>query len=532
MNKEILPWIYTSIGIIIGIISLMIFGENEIFFSVNILFITSLAIGCFCSVIGLKEKLSIIVGGVIGFIIASFSPAIFPTLLIACCYLLFFPVWLSGINLTKNEKIGMIVFFFFVLLAGWGFLIYTDAPIQLSEVETLTIDIIGTVLIIPFFILSPLIFSMINRLTENKNIFFLFLYFFIFSAIACLLLSIVAIRNNDWWGLFLSLILVVHVILFPGFLDIGDTLSIGNWFFLFFITCTSFIITVSISAIFNLFLFQKLLFPIVLFPYIGYKIGSIIKEGEEEREKRLQILMKMRDEIASMTSRAIPPTFKSEARYIQKEIDMLSSKKYISQFKIDKINSSIYLLRMKIDQFYAKISDIEKEINKIISSDPANLTIKANQIMEKIQSTSNDEIIQRKQEIEKEINSVRKEIIEKENRLKMLTRQRESNMDELNKIDSYLKRLEKNDPANVGIKIKKIEQEWKNFSRSEIQSLKVYGEIEELLKRKYLLNFSIPKVEKEIEHLKQEINGLYNKENRLKIEKLLIQREKISRNYI
>lgn len=174
-------------------------------------------------------------------------------------------------------------------------------------------------------------------------------------------------------------------------------------------------------------------------------------------------------------------------------------------------------------------NQLERSIDRIIVKDPPNFRFKATLFSRQAKELETDNIRKRIIEIEEEIkrhNQLTKQAKEK---LEALESERETLESKLNATRNRLHILEEIDPANVRIKMQKLQVAWKNVSREELEKIEALGELETLFKEQILLNIQIEEKNNEIENQRKEVVHLNIIEDTLRLKRYVLELEMMDR---
>ena len=193
-------------------------------------------------------------------------------------------------------------------------------------------------------------------------------------------------------------------------------------------------------------------------------------------------------------------------------------------------NKEMQKLKQKHEEPLNHINELEKEISQLVASDPANLTLKAEEFRKQVQSIPKDQIWKRTREINKGVDNIKRARGDKEKKLSAFKKEKETLCSQQRETEKHMLKLEMADPANVKVKLEILGKKWQNFSQSELEGIEVIGEVERLLKEQHLLNFRIEAKNKEIEDLHNRIIDTHRAETLLLLEKLILQQGEVAKN--
>lgn len=173
---------------------------------------------------------------------------------------------------------------------------------------------------------------------------------------------------------------------------------------------------------------------------------------------------------------------------------------------------------------------IEEQIDGIISLDPANLSIRADMFLRRAAQFSDYEIQRRMNEIELELQNVIQLEKDIENEVQRLESEKESMGNRLESVMGRLHKLEAEDRQNIQIKLQKLQHEWKNLNRKELENIETFGKIEHFYKEQLLLENQIKEIDEKIEDVNKKLINVKINERVLELEKLILQLEEMDRN--
>lgn len=179
--------------------------------------------------------------------------------------------------------------------------------------------------------------------------------------------------------------------------------------------------------------------------------------------------------------------------------------------------------------FLLQRNNLEGRVNKIISFDPSNFGVKATMFRKYAQTMADDQIRARIIEIDGEMQKLLRLKEQAELKLDALENEREALEHKLRNIINRLHILEATDPANIKIKMQKLQSEWENIKQQELQKIKPAGELETLFKKQLLLGFQIKEKSGLIENQRTEVAHLKLTEDTLQLEKHVLKLEIMDR---
>ena len=174
-------------------------------------------------------------------------------------------------------------------------------------------------------------------------------------------------------------------------------------------------------------------------------------------------------------------------------------------------------------------NQLERSIDRIIAVDPPNFRFKVTLFSKQAKGLNNDDIRKRIIEIEGEIQRRNQLRNQAEEKLDALESEKMALERRLEVIRNRLHILEAVDPANIKIKMQKLQAEWKGIRREELETIEATGELETLFKEHLLLNFQIKEKASEIENQRKEIAYLNLTEDALQLEKHVLELEIMDR---
>jgi hypothetical protein len=176
-----------------------------------------------------------------------------------------------------------------------------------------------------------------------------------------------------------------------------------------------------------------------------------------------------------------------------------------------------------------KKEEIEQNINRIVGLDPNNFGLKVSLYRKRAQTIINDQIQTRIIEIEEDLQKVIQARKQVEDKLRILYNEKDILEQRLKDVDNRLRILEVIDPANIKIKMQKLESAWKGIGKQELERITPAGELEALYKEGLLLNYLIEDKVQEIENMRKELAHLTLNEDILQLERLVFEVEKLDR---
>jgi hypothetical protein len=170
-------------------------------------------------------------------------------------------------------------------------------------------------------------------------------------------------------------------------------------------------------------------------------------------------------------------------------------------------------------------NEIEKEINRIISSDPANLSLKAKKLRQQLQGANIDQIQERVQLVNKELQGVAQKREHSESKINSLKNEIGKCCSQRLETGKGLRELEMADPANVKVKLGVLRNRWRELNQTQLERICTVGQVELLLKEQHLLNFRIENGNRELENLQKKKEDMGAAEDTLLLERLILQQE-------
>jgi hypothetical protein len=195
--------------------------------------------------------------------------------------------------------------------------------------------------------------------------------------------------------------------------------------------------------------------------------------------------------------------------------------------KISLLKQELSIYKESINQ----IKEIEANIQRIIVADPANLTVKANEIRKQVENLPIDTIREEKMRIDQEllkVNQIRKKLEVKLNTLK----EREKTLKSaLKQIKHRIEELKIVDPANVEVQLQILREKWNKLNESEIENVIAYGGVAQLLKEQLILKHNLKTIRKEIDVIEQNIRSMSQDESILRLKKLIVEQKEVEKDF-
>jgi len=186
------------------------------------------------------------------------------------------------------------------------------------------------------------------------------------------------------------------------------------------------------------------------------------------------------------------------------------------------------------DSLLSQRKNLEEKINEVIAFDPTNLELRKSSFRKQASNIDDSQISKRLIEIhgqKEETVQLRKQ---HERTSRDLENKRHKLEDELQNCERELRKLESNDPANVGIRLQKLHDKWDRLTQEELEKMKPasqqeVGNLEWLFRRRLLLGFHIEVKTRELEREGKEIAHLSLAERILTLENLVLELEEKDR---
>jgi hypothetical protein len=219
-----------------------------------------------------------------------------------------------------------------------------------------------------------------------------------------------------------------------------------------------------------------------------------------------------------------------ERQKLQKEQQKIISSLSKIETEISLRDRETQELRQKHQEPLKRRNELEKEISQLVGSDPKNLTVRAEELRKQVKTIPKERILEKLGKIDEDIDGIERVRRENEKRLNTLTQEREVLLSHQHEIEKRIKKQKMRDPKNVLVELDRLQREWQNISKSELEDTEVFGKAGSLLKEQYLLNFQIENKNKEIESCHYKIRNTYRSEAILRLEKLILEQEETIKN--
>jgi hypothetical protein len=186
------------------------------------------------------------------------------------------------------------------------------------------------------------------------------------------------------------------------------------------------------------------------------------------------------------------------------------------------------------DSLLSQKKDLEQKVSEVTSLDPSNLELKKASFQSQASTIASNQIPERLSEIRRKTEEIIESRKTHERNLANLRKERDRVEADLSRCEFELSELESNDPANVGIKLRKLHEKWDNLTQQQLEKMRSPdgqggSALENLFKKKLLLRFRILNRGKEIETEEKELAHLDRAATMSKLEDLVLQLEEKNR---
>ena len=200
------------------------------------------------------------------------------------------------------------------------------------------------------------------------------------------------------------------------------------------------------------------------------------------------------------------------------------------QSEISGLQSEYETLSKRNQAPLARRDQLEVEISRLVQLDAANLRLRVDDDRKKASRLSNEQLHERGKRLDQELQNLERTRSEAQGQLENTVRDMEALKAKRRETEGRLQQLERDDPANMGVVLRHLRENWEGMSETELEKQIVKSDIERLYREKLLLRYSIQNASEKAEELNRVIKDPIA-EAILLLEKHTLERENLERDF-
>ena len=253
------------------------------------------------------------------------------------------------------------------------------------------------------------------------------------------------------------------------------------------------------------------------------------------------------DERARITERDWIELLLEHAENLEKasrnEEALFIHKRYLKRFERGKmerwmrVRERITQLRKEIEKLSSEQSTLvdrqaklETEILGLVAADPANLTLKIEELQKQFSELKHEDIKKYLSSIGKELGNADKQIELLQGTITDNKRMIENLQSQLATVKNQLEKMENEDPANVKVQLELLEKKWSKLTKPELETLESHGQVATLFKEQLLKKETIRETKSKIASLERQIGDIRQRSCLLQLKKLSLKQEELKRS--